>query len=334
MPTRRHLLTLLASSTACSASLARFPFDGGPLRAPAHGGDLQLTFFSVACFIVSFRGTAILTDPFFTHVPFGQVGFGKTEPDPEANRLARPYLSDVRAVLIGHGHYDHCLDLVPVAAHLAPDARIVASQTVAHTFAPTDLARPIDVANPHLATPTHAGRWLPHPSGRLRVLPIASGHPDNIPGIHLWRRRLEAPRTEVPTRGAHYQEGLTLAFLVDWLDEGGAVAARVYIQNASTGPPDGLAPPEVLREHPVDAAILGMDTANLLARGKPTCLDHLDARKVLFCHWGDFFRPLDAPPREGAKVNLAKLRATLRARPDGDRFLFPGWHTHHTVSLP
>ena len=333
---RRALLGSLLGVFGCGASLATFPFDGVPIASrldAANDDTLDVIFFSVACFVVSWRGVRVLTDPFFTHVPLGQVGFGHTRPNPQASLVARPWLGDVRYVLVGHSHYDHCLDLLPTAPHLHPDARILGSRTLAHLYASDPPARPIDVVNSHLATPETAGHWMQHPSGLLRVLPIRSAHPDNIPGIHLWKRSLKRDRTRPLTRARHYQEGATLAFLVDWLNPTGDVTARMYVENSTTGPPAGCAPAHRFDERPIDLALLGMDTANLLARGKPTILDHIDPTHVMFCHWSDFFRDTSETPHEIVKVNLPALRETLTWRSDGERYLFPGFGSRHRLRV-
>lgn len=333
---RRALLGSLLGTLGCGASLANFPFDGRPIETalePPTDDVLEVVFFSVACFMVSWRGIRILTDPFFTVYPLESVIFERILPDANASAIATPYLPDVRGVLVGHSHYDHCLDLVPIASRLHPDARIFGSQTLAHLFAGEPLARPIDVANPHLATADSPGRWMMHPSRHLRVLPIRSQHPDNIPGIHVWKRTLSRDQDKPLSRASQYQEGATLAFLVDWLDDTGRVTARIYIENSTTGPPAGLAPPVQLHEHPIDLAILGMDTANLLAQGRPSILDHIDPTHVMYCHWSDFFRDPSMTPREIVKVDLPAIRKTLMRRTDGAQHLIPGFRTRHLLRI-
>lgn len=322
--TRREVLATLGAA-GCGARLGDFPFDGSLAALGTEDDALEVVFHSVGCFLVRWRDVAVLTDPFFTHVPLAQAGFGRVIADPRAIDPVRPALGDVRAVLIGHAHYDHCLDLPTVVPELHPQALLYGSPTAAHTFAPLALTRPWAPVMASLATSEDAGAWMRSACGRLRVLPILSGHPDNIPGIHLFRRHLAADRARPPVRASHYQEGITLAWLVDWLDEAGAVAFRVYVQTSSLGPPLGLAPAARFAEQPVDVALLAMDCANLHARGEPSILDHITPRRVLFCHWGDFFRSKDQEPREGVKVDLPALRATLRNQPGGDRFLFPRW---------
>lgn len=324
--TRRSVLAALPAA-ACSARLGHFPFDGSPLDGALPLDALHIRFFSVGCFLVQWQDLALLTDPFFTHVPFREVALGHTEPDPNAIADARPYLEAVRAVVVGHSHYDHCLGLRPTAPLLAPDARIFASQTAAHIYSPEALPRSMTAVNDVLATRTQPGTWQQAGGGRMRVLAILSGHPDNVPGIHVYHRQLRHDRSSPADRASHYQEGLTLAFLVDWLGPDGQVDFRVYVQTSSVGPPLGLAPQDVLDEHPVDVALLAMDCANFLARDQPNVLDYIDPRMVVFCHWGNFFRSKDQEPREIVKVNLPWLRETITARPDGERYRFPGWHT-------
>ena len=318
--TRRAAILGAAALAAGCRPLRTFPFDSGSAEDP---GELTVRFFSVACFLVEFDGLAILTDPFFTHLPLGQVASGTVLADPRAVDPHRPLLGAVRGLLIGHGHYDHCLGLPAVAGDVHAGAQVLAGRTVAHTFAPNRLPIAIQPINEIAATTTHPGRWIDLVPGRLRVLPIASGHPDNIPGVHLFQKRLTEDRATPPHRAHHYQEGDTFAFVVDWLVEG-VPAWRLYIQTSSRGLPDGAVPAAVLAERPVDVALLAMDCARAEASGRTSIQDVLRPRTVFFCHYGDFFRPKDRPPWEGVKVNLRRLHRLLDDVP-GRRVLYPAW---------
>lgn len=322
MDRRAVLAGLLA--TGCGASLARFPFDRGGGAAPPEGGlGLELHFFSVCCALVRWPGGAFLIDPFFTHVPLLRVAFGRTLPDPAALSDPAGRFGDVRAVLVGHSHYDHAMGLPLVDPWLADDAQVLGTHTLAHTFAASGLRHPIVGLDGHLASPTDAGTWWRHPSGTLRVLPIRSGHPPQWAFFHLFRRHLDRDRRRPPTRAAHYQEGPTLAFLVDLLD-GDRVHARVYVQTSSRGFPDGFPPPAVLGERPVDLAVVSMDVANREQRSGDSILHALQAPVVVFTHYEDFFSPRSRPPREIVKVDLDATRAFFEARDDA-RYIIPSW---------
>ena len=106
-PSRRELLAAAALLPGCAASLADFPFDRA-LETPGPLG-LTLEFYSVTCALLRGPGGAVLCDPFFTHLPLFKLLFGQSVTDPLALRPFRDRLGDVRAVVVGHVHYDHAM---------------------------------------------------------------------------------------------------------------------------------------------------------------------------------------------------------------------------------
>jgi L-ascorbate metabolism protein UlaG (beta-lactamase superfamily) len=290
---------------------------------------LEITYYSVGCFLLRWRGVAILTDPFWSHLPLRQVAFGRTESDPSQVDAYLDDLSEVRAVLVGHSHYDHVLDLPYVAPHLAEDAQVFGSRTLAHTLAPLELPLDVQVMNPHVATPDQPGRWFSAAGGRIRVLPIASGHPNNYAFIHLFTERLREDRSAPPTHSSHFQEGITLAFLVDLMDDDGqTIVHRIYVETSSRGWPDGFFPQSILDAHGVDVALLAMDCANIESRGGDSIIDYLQPTTVLFCHWENFFRTKDQAPREIVKVNLSRSKRWFENDPRLD-YVFPYWDSRY-----
>jgi hypothetical protein len=160
-------------------------------------------------------------------------------------------------------------------------------------------------------------------------MPLLAGHPAQYLFFHFWRRQLSADRKRPPTRAHHYQEGVTLAFLVDLLNEG-EVQARVYICSSSTDPPSGFPAPAVIAERPVDLAIVSMDTANREAGHGDSVLGLIRAPTVVFTHYEDFFRPKTAAPREIVKVDLERSRAFFAQRSDA-QYVFPAWDGRFTL---
>lgn len=320
--TRRFVLgSLLAGCTPLHDLSVLDPGD-----PPGDPDALRIRYFSVGCALITWRGRAVLTDPFFSHLSWNQVVHGDTLADPAQVAPYLPLLGDVRAVVVGHGHYDHVLGIPAVDAHLHPSARTFCSRTVAHTFAPNGLRTPLVDVNPHRATQEQPGTWLA--ADGIRVLPIASGHPDNVPGIHFFTKRLTEDRTTAPRRVSDYQEGETLAFLIDFLD-GDRIARRVYVQTSSRGWPDGFVPPDVLAARRPDAALLAMDCANITAGGRYGVVDLLRPGVVVGVHWEDFFRTKEQAPHQINKVNLPRLAAALSDH--RVRWRFPAWDSEIVV---
>ena len=72
-------------------------------------------------------GQPVLTGPSFTHRSIFPIVFGFTIRSDTAlvdRRLADTPLGDVSAILIGHSHYDHLLDVPYIARSKAPRARV------------------------------------------------------------------------------------------------------------------------------------------------------------------------------------------------------------------
>jgi hypothetical protein len=160
----------------------------------------------------------------------------------------------------------------------------------------------------------------------MRILPIRSNHPTQYLFLHLFTEKLSEDRKTPPTRASDYQEGITIAYLVDFLHpQTKEIQSRVYIQTSSTGYPAGYFPASVLEEKSVDVAILAMDCANIKAAGtEKSIVDFLSPSSVMFCHWEDFFRSKNKEPKEIVRVNLAKLKESLPSTAER-RYIFPYW---------
>lgn len=325
----------MAGLAGCGAALDTFPFDrGARVLKDRSKATLQVTYFSVGCTLIRCGDLAVLTDPFWSHVPLCDVAFGDVLPDAKSVRPYLPLLADVRAVIVGHTHYDHVLGLSLATDHLHSAATIIGSRTLGHLFAANRLGRPVVAVNDMMATHERAGQWLTIAGGRIRVLPIRSGHPSQYLGFHLYRDRLTEDRTTPPTEVQHYQEGATVAYLVDFMaTDLRSIQARVYVQTSSTGYPAGFFPAAVRDQHRVNAAILAMDCANIAAAGGRSIIDFLRPDNVIFCHWEDFFSPKTAPPEEIVKVDLFALKAKLKSTPQ-TRFIFPAWDTTFRFATP
>ena len=107
-----------------------------------------------------------------------------------------------------------------------------------------------------------SGEWVYVPGSQIRIRALCSEHPPQILStIHLWPGCIHLPRFAPPTRSEDYQEGETLAYLIDFLaDDGKTPVFRIYYQDAPTNETIGEIPEELKEEKAVDLALLCVGT--------------------------------------------------------------------------
>ena len=206
--------------------------------------------------------------------------------------LAGEPLDELRAVVSGHAHYDHFID-VPHILAIAPNARAYTNQTGRHILAalapdrpgcttaaaqPTidrtrviamddALASHTDYTNCPAQRPDGApleGTWL-EVSPHIRLKAFCSMHPAQVGPYHFGAGSIDQDQCDLPAAASGWLEGQTLAFLIDFLDDHGNPAYRVFYQDAPTNAPSGHIPDATLAEKPVDVAILCVGTADAVA---------------------------------------------------------------------
>ena len=316
------------SSSAGHDSGTNVPDVGPGSDGPAARGRLEVQSLGVQGFALAFGGDTVLTAPMFTRQSAFEVTLGlQLDPDTQATDagLAGVDLSAVRAVVSGHAHYDHFIDVAHVLerapgaiaytnlsgrnilAALAPD-RPAGCSNAPSTPLPRErvialddaLASHTDYTNCPEQRPAGApleGSWLAVPGSHVRVMGLCSQHPAQIGPIHFGQGSVDNELCELPDTAAKWLEGQTLAIVIDFLDDAGAPALRVFYQDAPTNAPIGLVPPAILAEHPVDAAILCVGSYEAVENEPTAIIENLTPRFALSGHWEDFFIARDQPPQ-------------------------------------
>lgn len=287
---------------------------------------LHIQYFSVGCFKLSLGETAVLTDPFWSHLSIGQILRGDLYPDSAQIEDYVPDVNDIDAVLVSHGHYDHIIDLPYIAPRLSKQATVLGSETSKHILAPYKLEQPVLGVNSKAASVDAEGEWIYLDQNRLRILPVRGHHPNHFAFIHLWGDSLTEPLSEFPHRGKDFQEGLVLAWLIDFLGEDGSIRFRVFFQSSVTEYPYGYFPKTILEQHPVDVAMLGMGFADLELKGKPNVISYLHPKTLIFCHWENFFKPKSTPPKRKLLRKIThKIEQLEENGPSGIQYILPDW---------
>jgi L-ascorbate metabolism protein UlaG (beta-lactamase superfamily) len=310
---------------------------GAPAAAnPSTGGTpnpvppaMKVKFLGVGGFMIEYGGDAILSAPLFTRPSMFEVtaGFVDSEPLGVDKHLPASSLTNVRAVLAGHAHYDHLLD-VPTILDRAKSATLygnVSARNLLASFAPDRAAKctgakkaPYDIARSRIialddpassvvdyrACPTLKpegapleGKWLSVPASHVRLMAMCSTHPDQVGPYHYAEGHVTEEECDPPQRMDSWKEGNTLSFLVDFLDPStNEPAYRVYYQDSPTDVPTGLPPAVVLAGKRVDLALLCVGASNDTVDAPAPTVAALEPRYVIGGHWEDFFKSADDTP--------------------------------------
>ncbi len=294
------------------------------LSAGALPAPVTLTFLGVGGWLIETPRTRVLTAPLFSNPSLWRAGFATIDADTAAiaeglARFGAPDVSDVTAILSGHAHYDHLMDVPWIAGRLARDARIVVNTTGARTLAPIlarwdiDPSRVDDVSDA-AADVNGGGRWISL-GPDLRLLPLRSDHAPHFAGMTLYDGERREDMPVPPVAADEWLEGQTLAFLLEVLDGRGGVALRIYVQDAVAREPWGFVPAGT---DSVDVAILVPATYAEVDWHPEAVLENTRARHVLLGHWENFFVAPSPDPAPVPFTLLPDFVARLRRALGGD----------------
>jgi hypothetical protein len=112
------------------------PAEGGTPLCCARGTEgITVQYLGVGGWLFRFGGDALLTAPFFSNPSLLDVGVGGIAPDTATIDRFLPPVGDVSALLMGHGHYDHLMDVPYILRRHAPEAQLFGSATATNLVA-------------------------------------------------------------------------------------------------------------------------------------------------------------------------------------------------------
>src|SRR5437868_5674254 len=275
--------------------------------APHCTAEVRLTYLGVAGFLIRAGSEAGMTAPSFTHpsiwavaTPFSPIHSDSQTVDRELRRLLgkdTAVLGSVSAILVGHSHYDHLMDVPLLARRYTPQARIYGSLTTKRTLMGDSSMRAragqIDSLSPAdsvIGTAWRVGRWLYSPSRRIRVMALRSSHAPNWWFITLAPCHERVDRTSLPRTGWGWCRGEPVSYIIDLLDDRGQTTFRIFYQDAVSHPLDVVLPPFARADqHQIDVAIICAGNFKKLTDYPTLLLAALRPRYVIVGHWEDFF---------------------------------------------
>lgn len=307
------------SAAACAHTVTCPPpraLDAAPSDA------VDVTFLGTGGFLIEHGQDVLLVGPFFTNPTLGELATQDIYSDGARIRTFLPAAAErARAIVVGHAHYDHLMDVPYIAVKVATQATIYASDAAGKVLAPfaPELAPgrivSVETPPPNACASGVTSCRIDVPGTPFRLWPIPSEHApqfkgrgllkDLIPAVTLWRGEPLKPLASPPSRAGQWPAGTTFAYLIDVVD--GARTFRIYYQDTATRAPIGHPPRSLLEDKAVDLALVGMGGYITVEDHPQTLLRALDPPFVITAHWEDFFTPRTIPV-PGATPQPEKFR--------------------------
>ncbi len=271
---RRSVERLRRGSSLDAAVQAELQWQGVTDVLPS---GLELTWLGTAGFRLAVDGTVLLIDPYATRRDLATTV--RRAPLLSDEALVRRHLGEADAVLVGHTHFDHAVD-VPA---LARSGAAVYGSTSARTLLGVHgLADRAVVVEPH--QPIEIGpftvTFVPSTHSKLALgLTVPQGGEltcDHIDG--LWM--------------GSYRCGQVWGIAIE------VAGTTIYHQGSADVLDDEV------RHHDIDVFLCGIAGRRWSPRYLERVLGLLRPRVVVPHHHDDFFRPLDAPMGFSLNVHL------------------------------
>ena len=285
----------VSSVTGCATAA---PTVSGVIdQSVASEDGVRLIYLGTGGWIFERGDDQVIAAPLFSNPGLVKTGLLPIRSDSDVvdEFMSRYDVSEAHVILVGHAHYDHLMDVPRVALEHAPRARILGSRTVKNTLGSwSGVGERVDEVNDLAGDQSTVGTWLSYGPG-VRVMALRSFHAPHFEGYTLFKGTRVRSLNAEPRWATEWLDGTTHAYLVDFLNVDGSVAFRIYYQDAVAPPPFGFAPEAVIRERPVDAAILVPATFDQVDWHPEAFVENLQPQRVLMGHWENFFSPPVSP---------------------------------------
>lgn len=239
---------------------------------------LALAWLGTAGFRLTYQGQHLLIDPYLTRLPLGDL-LRRRVVRADAARLAA--VPDPLAILVGHTHFDHALDVPALAARAG--CPVYGSSSLAHLMELHGQRERAIVVEPHRI----------YEIGPFAVTFVPSRHSKLAGGLWTpYSGELTCEHLDELTPQA-YKCGQVWGIHI-------AVAGTSFYHQGSCDLVD-----DAIVHRGVDVLLCGISGRRFTARYLERLLRALEPRLIVPHHFDDFFSPLDAPLAMSLNVNLA-----------------------------
>ncbi len=247
---------------------------------------LEVTWIGTAGFRFAYPGTTGWIDPYVTRLSLGSLAIRRVVPADEG-AIAR-WIDRADAVLVGHTHFDHALDVPAIARRTG--CQVYGSSSLAHLMALHGLAdRAVEVEAHH-----------DYEVGPFRFHFVPSVHSKLQLGLGIpYSGELTCEHVDALTPQA-YRCGQVWGIHVE------VAGVRFYHQGSADLLDDDI------RDRGVDYFLCGISGRRFTPHYVERVLARLQPGAVVPTHYDDFFRPL-SDGRLSFNVNLTGFADEVRA---------------------
>lgn len=248
---------------------------------------LELQWLGTAGFRFSYEDTHIYIDPYLTRPPMGPVMRARNlrpSPDKVFSQVPR-----ADAVLVGHTHFDHAMDIPLIASQYR--CPVFGSSSLRHLmglWGVPELAREVE-------------HYKVYEVGPFKITFVPSVHSKLVFGLRVPAEgELTCDNLDELGSGA-YKCGETYAIHIE-------VAGTTFYHQGSANLID-----DAIRHRGVDYFLCGIAGRSYTKKFASRILSRLEPRVVVPSHHDNFFLPIDEPMGFSLNVNFARFLEEVHA---------------------
>ena len=248
---------------------------------------LSLTWFGTAGFRIAYEGTVIWIDPYVTRMTMREVALRRVVPSsPEA--VAR-WIDRADAILVGHTHFDHALDVPAIVREHG--CKAYGSTSLQHLLGLHGLAAHAVVVEPKRT----------YEVGPFRFHFVPSVHSKLQLGLRIpFSGELTCEHVDGLTAQA-YRCGQVWGIAIE------VAGTKLYHQGSADLLEDEIT------DRGVDVFLCGISGRRFTPRYVERIVRALEPKLIVPTHYDNFFRPLDAAAAFSFNVNLTGFADEARA---------------------
>jgi L-ascorbate metabolism protein UlaG (beta-lactamase superfamily) len=239
---------------------------------------LKLTWLGTAGFRLAYQGTVVWIDPYVTRLSLRDLLAHRVVP--ASQRTIAAWIDRADAVLVGHTHFDHALDVPAIARRFG--CTVYGSTSLAHLMALHGLPEQAIVVAPH----------QDYEVGPFKFHFVPSQHSKLQLGLAVpYAGELTCDHVDGLTPQA-YRCGQVWGLCIE------VAGMRIYHQGSADLIDDEI------RDRGVDLFLCGISGRRFTRRYVERIVRALQPARIVPTHYDDFFRPLTSSPRFSLNVNL------------------------------